>query len=125
MKRNRQSDQKKQEAKDVKRVEKNALESSRGHRNRQNTARGTRRRTRKDISKKGEYLARSNARRKYKDAPENRLRRGHQQREANFIGSEKEEGTGKLCLIWVFSNAKAQKNSNVFYQSSFDTSFSL
>ena len=81
--------------------------------------------TRKDISKKGEYLARRNARRKYKDAPENRLRRDHQQREANFIGSEKEEGTGKLCLIWVFSNAKAQKNSNVFYQSSFDTSFSL
>ena len=64
MKRNRQSDQKKQEVKDVKRVEKNALESSRGHKNRQNTARGTRRRTRKDISKKGEYLARSNARRK-------------------------------------------------------------
>ena len=64
MKRNRQSDQKKQEVKDVKRVEKNALESSRGHQNRQNMARGTRRRTRKDISKKGEYLARSNARRK-------------------------------------------------------------
>ena len=124
MKRNRQSDQKKQ-VKDVKQVEKNALESSTGHQNRQNTARGTRKKTRKDISKKGEYLARSNARRKYKDAPENRLGRDHQQREANFIGSEKEEGTGNLCLIWVFSNAKAQKNSNIFHQSSFDTSFSL
>ena len=32
-----------------------------------------------DISKKAKNLAKSNARRKYKDAPENRLRRGHQQ----------------------------------------------
>ena len=28
------------------------------------------------------------------------------------------------CLIWVFSHAKAPKNSNLFYQSSF-ASFSL
>ena len=34
---------------------------------------------------------RSNARRKYKDAPENRLCGGHQQREANFKEYEKEE----------------------------------
>ena len=52
MKRKRPSDQKKQEVKDVKRVEKNAQESKRGHQNRQNTVKGTRKRTRKDISKK-------------------------------------------------------------------------
>ena len=52
MKRKRLSDQKKQEIKDVKRVEKNAQESQRGHQNRQNTVKGTRRRTRKDIGKK-------------------------------------------------------------------------
>ena len=40
---------------------------------------------------KGKNLEKSNARRKYKDAPENRLRRGHQQRETNHKGSEKEE----------------------------------
>ena len=40
---------------------------------------------------KGEYLAKSNVRRKYKDGPENRLKRGHQQREVNYKGSEKEE----------------------------------
>ena len=43
---------KKQEVKDVKRVEKNAQVSQRGHQNRQNTVKGTRRRARKDISKK-------------------------------------------------------------------------
>ena len=52
MKRKRLGDQKKQEIKDVKRVEKNAQESQRGHQNRQNTVKGTRRRTRKDIGKK-------------------------------------------------------------------------
>ena len=45
----------------------------------------------KRLKSKGEYLTKSNARRKYKDAPENRLKRGHQQREANHKGSEKEE----------------------------------
>ena len=40
---------------------------------------------------KGKNLEKSNARRKYKDAPENRLRRGHQQRETNYKRSEKEE----------------------------------
>ena len=39
---------------------------------------------------KGEYLAKSTARRKYKDAPENTLRRVHQQREADYKGSEKD-----------------------------------
>ena len=52
MKRKRLSDRKKQEVEDVKRVEKNAQESQRGHQNRQNTVKGTRRRTRKDIGKK-------------------------------------------------------------------------
>ena len=37
----------------------------------------------------------------------------------------RERRGGKSCLIWVFSNGKAQKNSIFFYQSSFDTSFSL
>ena len=26
----------------------------------------------------------------------------------------REKGGGRSCLIWVFSNAKAQKNSNLF-----------
>ena len=52
MKRKRLSDRKKQEVEDVKRVEKNAQESQRGHQNRQSTVKGTRRRTRKDIGKK-------------------------------------------------------------------------
>ena len=41
-------------------------------------------------------------------APENRLKRGHQYREAKHKGSEKEEGNS--CLIWVFCYTKAQKN---------------
>ena len=45
---------------------------------------------------KGEYLEKSNARRKYKDGPENKLRRGHQQREANYKGSEKEEEVSRV-----------------------------
>ena len=45
---------------------------------------------------KGEYVEKSNARRKYKDAPENRPRRGHQQREANHKGSEKEEEVSRV-----------------------------
>ena len=45
-------DQKKQEVKEVKRVDKKAQDSLRGHHNRQNTVKGTRKRTRKDINKK-------------------------------------------------------------------------
>ena len=45
-------------------------------------------------------------------APENRLKRGHQYREAKHKGSEKEEGNS--CLIWVFCYVKAQKNSKIF-----------
>ena len=36
----------------------------------------------------------------------------------------RERRGSKSCLIWVFSSAKVQKNSNLFYQSSFETSFS-
>ena len=45
-------------------------------------------------------------------APENRLKRGHQYREAKHKGSEKEDCNS--CLIWVFCYAKAQKNSKIF-----------
>ena len=50
--RKRQSNQRKQEVKGVKRVEKNAKEIWKGRQSRQNTARGTRKRTRKGVSKK-------------------------------------------------------------------------
>ena len=42
------------------------------------------------------YLVKSKVRRKYKDAPENKLKRGHQQREANYKGSEKEEEVSRV-----------------------------
>ena len=48
-----------------------------------------------------------------KDAPEYRLRRGHQQREANYKGSKKEEEVTRV--LSGFS----------LMQSSFDTSLSL
>ena len=73
---------------------------------------------------KGEYLAKSNTRRKYKEAPENRLRRGRQQSEVNYKGSMKEEEVSHV-LSGFSLNALAQKNWNLFYQSSFDTSFSV
>ena len=38
----------------------------------------------------------SNARRKHKDAPENRLRRGHQRREANYQGVKKAEEVSRV-----------------------------
>ena len=94
MKRKRPSDQKKKEVKDVKRVEKNAQESQRGHQNRQNKVKGTRKRTRKDISKKTNIQRRTTIR-KYKDPPENRLRRDHQQR-ANYKGSEKDQAVSRV-----------------------------
>ena len=95
--RKRQSDRKRKEVKGVKRVEKNAQESQRGHQNRQNTTGGTRKRTRKDINKKTNIYRRAgNARKKYKDAPENRLIGGHQQREANYKGPEKEEEVSRV-----------------------------
>ena len=54
--------------------------------------------------------------------PENRLKRGHQQREAIHKGREEEVSR---VLSGFFSYVKAQKNSNLFSQSSFDTRFSL
>ena len=45
-------------------------------------------------------------------APETRVKRGHQQREANYKGFEKEEEMS--CRMGVFSYTKAQKNSNLF-----------
>ena len=51
----RQMIQRKQKVNSVKRVQKIALESLKGHQNRQNTARGTRKRTIKDISKKASF----------------------------------------------------------------------
>ena len=47
--RKRQSNQTKQEVIGVKRVEKNAQESWKGHQNRQNATRGTRKRKRKGV----------------------------------------------------------------------------
>ena len=62
---------------------------------------------------KGEYLAKRNARRNDKDAPENRLRRGHEQREANYKGSEKEEGISRvLSRFFSFSPRKIQNFFN-------------
>ena len=51
----RQSDQRKQQVNGVKRVQKIAQESYKGRQNRQNTARGTRKRTIKGISKKASF----------------------------------------------------------------------
>ena len=113
MKRKRLDNQKKQKVKDVKRVEKNAQESQRGHQNRQNTVKGTRKRTRKNISKKANiYLAKSNARRKYKDAPENRPGRDNQQREANYKGSDKDEEVSRI--LSVFSLALRPRKIQTF-----------
>ena len=92
----RQSDQRNQQVNGVKRVEKIAQEIEYGRQNGQNTARGTRKRTRKGMKLKGEYLAKSNARRKYIDAPENRQKRGHQHREANHKASKKEEEVSRV-----------------------------
>ena len=46
-------------------------------------------------------------------ALENRRKRGHQQREANYKESEK-RGEVSRVLSRFFSYAKAQKNSNLF-----------
>ena len=62
---------------------------------------------------KGEYLAKSNARRKYKDVPENRLRRGHQQREASYKGSEKDEEVSRVLSRFSLT-LRPKKNSNLF-----------
>ena len=57
--RKRQNDQTKQEVIGVKRVEKNAKESEKGHQNRQNATRRTRKRTRKGINIKANIWQRA------------------------------------------------------------------
>ena len=69
-------------------------------------------------------MAKSNARRKYKDATGNRLKKGHQQREANHKGSEKEEEIGHDLSVFPLTS-RPRKLLTFFYQSSFDTNFSL
>ena len=59
LERKRQSDQRKQEVKGVKPVERNAQRSKKGRWDRQNTARETRKRTRKGISKKANIQRRA------------------------------------------------------------------
>ena len=66
----------------------------------------------------------SKVRRKYKDAPENKLKRGHQQREANYKGSEKEEEVSRV-LSGFSLTLRPRKIQTFFYQSLFDISFSL
>ena len=57
-------------------------------------------------------------------APENRLKRGHQQREANYKGFEKEEEISHV--VWGFSlTLRPRKIQTSFHQSSFYTIFSL
>ena len=50
----------------------------------------------------------SNARKKLEVAPENRLKIDHQQRQANYKGSEKEEEVGRV-LIWFFRTLRPRK----------------
>ena len=125
MKRKRLSDQKKQEVKNVKRFKQNAQESQRGHQNRQNTEKGTRKRTRKDTSKKANIQRRATREGNTKKLLKIKQTQKRSSTERSELQRIRERRGGKSCLIWVFSNAKAQKNSNLFYQSSFDTSFSL
>ena len=96
----------------MKRVEKNAQESSKECLNRQNTARETRKRTRKGISKR-RISSEEQLEKEIQRAPENRLKRAYQQREANHKRSEKEEEVSRV--IWAFSYAKAQNNSNISF----------
>ena len=57
-------------------------------------------------------------------APENRLKRSHQHREANHKGSKKEEEV--IRVLSGFSvTLRLRKIQRFFPQSSFDTSFSL
>ena len=60
---------------------------------------------------------------KIQRAPENRLKRGHQHREANHKGSEKEEVIRVLSRFSV--TLRLRKILRFFPQSSFDTSFSM
>ena len=55
----------------------------------------------------------SNARRKYKDGIKNSLKRGHQQREANYKGSEKEEKV--RCVLSGFSLMLRPRKIQTFF----------
>ena len=85
--------------------------------------RGTRKRTRRGICKKANNQRRATW--------EGNTKSSRKQTEKGLSSKRsepqrfRERRGGKSCLIWVFSHAKAQKNSNLFSQSSFDTSFSL
>ena len=68
---------------------------------------------------KGDYLEKSNARRKYKDAPENRLRRGHQQREANHKGSEKEEELNRVLSAFSLTLRPRKTQTSLFNHCTF------
>ena len=59
-------------------------------------ARGTRKRTKKGISKKGELSSEEQREQEIQRAPKYRLKRGHQQREGNHKGSEKEEEVSRV-----------------------------
>ena len=86
-------------------------------------ARGTRKRTRKGISKKANIQ-----RRETSEGNTKRYRKQTEKRSSTKRSDPqriRERRGGKSCLIWVFSYVKAQKNSNLFSQSSFDTRFSL
>ena len=62
----------------------------------------------------GEYLAKSNARGKYKDVQENRLKRGHQQTEAIYKGSKKEEEVSRV-LSGFHLTLRPGKSKNLFF----------
>ena len=57
-------------------------------------------------------------------AQENRLKRGHSQREADHKGSEKEEEVSRV-LPGFSLTLRPRKIQNFFSQTSFDTCFSL
>ena len=112
LKRKRQSDRKKQKMKAAKQIEKNAQESWRGHQNGQYMAKGKRKRTRKDISKRRIFIEEQ----REKEIP--RRSRKQTEKRSSTKGTKlqriRERREGKSCVIWVFSNAKAQKIKTFF-----------
>ena len=74
----------------------------------------------------GEYLTKNDVRRKEKELQEKDGEEINNKEKANYEGAEKWEPASKLNFIWVFSYAKFQKKKkHSFYQSPFDTTFSL
>ena len=103
--RKRQSDQRNQPVNNVKKVRKGAKIGR--------IRREEREENEKRHKYKSKYLAKSNARKKFEVAPENRLKRDHQQRQANYKGSEKEEEVGRV-LIWFFRTLRPRKIPTFF-----------